>query len=277
MKRLIVNADDYGLSARVDDGILRAHESGIVTSTSVLACIPHAPSEIVRAKARCPELALGVHLCLTDLVPLSPANEIPTLLGSNGCFPHRSDFNRRIQTIDLGEVRLELGRQIDRFAASAGPPTHLDSHQFVTNWYPPLVTIMCELARAHGSIPVRWFPRFSRFLVANETLTSTEAQRYEADCAAVREELSPVSPGRFLHDFYGDRATEPTLLALLAELQSGVAELMCHPGEEDTSLADGYREPRPRELAILTAPTVREAVRTHGVQLVHYANAWSDE
>ena len=70
MKRLIVNADDLGRSAGVDDGILRAHREGIVTSATLMTNAPSTQHAASLARAT-PTLAVGVHLVLTYARPLS--------------------------------------------------------------------------------------------------------------------------------------------------------------------------------------------------------------
>src|SRR6266852_1595874 len=76
--RLVVNADDLGLHPQIDQGILRAHREGIVTSATVLATGSNARAAI--AAARSQGLALGVHLCLTTrLPPAAPVDEVRSL------------------------------------------------------------------------------------------------------------------------------------------------------------------------------------------------------
>ena len=76
MKRLIVNADDFGRAPGVNQGILDAHTHGIVTSTTVMINYPDAPAGIERAQADAPDLGLGLHLNLTSGPPISAPEDI---------------------------------------------------------------------------------------------------------------------------------------------------------------------------------------------------------
>jgi predicted glycoside hydrolase/deacetylase ChbG (UPF0249 family) len=80
---LIVNADDFGISEAVNRGVVEAHERGIVTSASLMAAGP-AFDHAVELARRCPRLAVGVHLTLTEQQPLT---ETPSLLTAEGALP----------------------------------------------------------------------------------------------------------------------------------------------------------------------------------------------
>src|SRR3989442_12181882 len=91
VKRLIVNADDFGRSAGVDRGILRAHREGIVTSTTFMANAPRADEAAALARAT-PTLDVGVHLVLTHDRPLTDPVRIPSLVRADGSFGRPSDL-----------------------------------------------------------------------------------------------------------------------------------------------------------------------------------------
>ena len=103
----IVNADDFGMSAEVDRGILEAHDRGIVTSTSLLVDEPDAEAAVQEARRR-PKLGLGVHVA----------------------FDSRGKWF--VDVTDLDIVQREIHRQIDRFIRMTGAtPDHIDSHHHV--------------------------------------------------------------------------------------------------------------------------------------------------
>jgi predicted glycoside hydrolase/deacetylase ChbG (UPF0249 family) len=115
-RRLVVNADDFGLSAGVNAGILDAHRHGIVTSTSLMVRGAAADEAVAAASAH-PQLALGLHVDLAEWAcedgRWRPVYEV-------------------VDTADATAVAAELTRQLDRFRALTGrAPTHLDSHQHV--------------------------------------------------------------------------------------------------------------------------------------------------
>lgn len=132
MKRLVVNADDFGRSHGINRGVALAHDQGIVTSASAMVCWPAAEEAAELARAR-PALGVGLHVDLGEWVQ------------SNGDW--RSAYRR---PATAGEVEAQLGR----FRALFGrEPTHLDSHQHVHR-EEPLRAILTDVGRTLG-IPVR--------------------------------------------------------------------------------------------------------------------------
>jgi predicted glycoside hydrolase/deacetylase ChbG (UPF0249 family) len=220
MKRLIVNADDYGAGRGINRGIVEAHRDGIVTSASLMVEMPGS-EEAARLAAALPRLSVGLHAVLTA------EHGAPTV-----------EFD------DRERCRAELRRQLERFAQLAGgPPTHLDSHHHVHR-DPRLLPCFLELA---------------------------EEQRIP---------LREHSPARHLPDFYGqwdDGQTHPesiapaSLLRLLAELDSGVTELGCHPGCVESDFRSSYSAEREVELRTLCDPAVRSAIGELGIELTNFA------
>lgn len=135
---LIVNADDFGLSPGVSQGIITAHQTGIVTSASLMVRRPGA-AEAVAMSRDCRRLALGLHLDLCEWVCTD------------------GEWSLRYEVVPLHDVvavRDEAGRQLDAFRALVGrEPTHLDSHQHY-HMQEPLRAIITEVAQA-VDVPLR--------------------------------------------------------------------------------------------------------------------------
>jgi len=137
-RRLIVNADDLGLSAGVNHGIARAHEHGIVTSASLLVRGEHAPAAAAWARTR-PRLSVGLHV---DLGRWRYAGT-PWI----GAF-------EEVPLDDAAALGAEVAAQVERFGALMGyAPTHLDSHRH-THRAEPVHSIVREHGRRLG-VPVR--------------------------------------------------------------------------------------------------------------------------
>jgi len=151
MAYIIVNADDFGISDGVCRSILELLEAGAITGTSLMCAALGATERLNRWGASHLSGFAGVHLHLTGGRPLSPANEVPTLLD------HKSGNFRdpRVGELpNLREVELEWRRQIEvAYTALGGSPTHLDSHHGVHR-IPELFEIYVGLASELG-IPVR--------------------------------------------------------------------------------------------------------------------------
>lgn len=93
--RLIVNADDFGWSRSITDGILCAHREGIVTDTSLLANQPASEYGISQLPS-VPRLGVGIHLNLCSGAPVLPAEQVPSLVGADGNFHSAPEMLRRL-------------------------------------------------------------------------------------------------------------------------------------------------------------------------------------
>lgn len=139
-RRLIVNADDFGQSAGVNDGIVRCHEHGILTSASMMVRWPHARSAAAYARASA-SLSVGLHLDLGEWVY------------------HAHEWVERYHVVEqdnAAAVQSEIARQLDMFRQLVGDePTHIDSHQHV-HLSSPVNRLVCEVGAALDR-PVRHF------------------------------------------------------------------------------------------------------------------------
>ena len=156
MYRLIVHADDFGLSERVNEGILQAHRHGILTSTSLIANGP-AFEQAVQICRAVPTLDVGIHLTLVEEPPLLSVAAVPSLVGAAGkLHPHARVFTKKYfrGQIQLREVRDELEAQIKMVMSHGISISHLDSHQHV-HMLPDVLRITVELAKAYGIPAIR--------------------------------------------------------------------------------------------------------------------------
>lgn len=248
MKRLIVNADDFGLTAGVSRGILEAHRRGIVTSTTLMANLP--VDGALLAELKVSRLGVGLHLNLTLGQPISPAEEIPSLLDADGKFFR--DPLRQAAEAKPAEMELELRAQLATFIRLRGrKPTHLDSHHHVGR-HLPIREVVIALAEELG-VPLRCQDAETRRDVRGRGLKSPE-------------------------HFFGESGPEAywsseRLLSHLAALPEGVSEFMTHPGYFDQDLAySRYGRQREVELRGLTDPAVSEAVVARGIRLCHFGD-----
>jgi chitin disaccharide deacetylase len=137
---LIVNADDFGRTAAINSGVIRAHEHGIVTSASLMVRWPAARAAAEYCRG-CPALAAGLHLDLEESIKRDG---------------HWYVVYRRVPAGDVGLARREVRRQLEMFRGLVGrDPTHLDSHQHIHIKDPSLTGIFVELAAELG-VPLRY-------------------------------------------------------------------------------------------------------------------------
>jgi predicted glycoside hydrolase/deacetylase ChbG (UPF0249 family) len=269
---LIVNADDYALTAGVSRAILTAHRNGIVTSTSVLAV---GPAFAQAAPAlRDSGIGVGAHLAAVgEDPPLLSAAEIPTLVDRGGRLPTswRALLPRvALGRIDLDDVRREFVAQLERIQGAGLELTHDDTHQHVHLW-PGIADVVLDVARTAGVRAVRIIRSEARspvgiavrrFARALEPKASAEGFRYTAAATGLDE---------------AGTLTRPKLSAAIDRLSRAAAasaELATHPGEPADADLDRYRwgYAWEHELAALTDATVRVEIERAGFVLGTYAD-----
>src|SRR4051794_9942405 len=128
--KLIVNADDYGITEATNRGIERAHRAGVVTSTTVMAN-QTAAAGAVALSSGCPDLGIGVHLTLTLGSPLAPIDTVRSLLDADGRLLRRESLIGRLRSSEVvpGHVASECAAQVRALRALGLEPDHWDVHQ----------------------------------------------------------------------------------------------------------------------------------------------------
>ena len=278
MRRLIVNADDFGLHAAVNRGILAAHTEGIVSSTSLMAG-GAALDDAVRIAKQCPQLGVGVHLTLVGARPVLPVAEVSSLLDESGAFYGSYPlFIKRFLRgkIRLAEVERELAAQIDRIRMAGIQPSHLDSHQHL-HVLPGIGGLVLDLARRFSIRAIRIPAEPVAFIGATPATVGRLAGRGGLTMLANLFRQHAAAAGIRTSDHFfgmlaGGQLTEPAILAILRRLPPGDSELMTHPGFADESLADAYRwgYQWDAERQALAAPAVRELLVERQIRLISF-------
>lgn len=249
MRKLIVNADDFGLTRGCTEGILQAWQKGVVTDTSLLVTTPHL-AETVKAAQGAGMDRCGLHLTLTVGRPVLSPTVIPTLYGAKEHFVTRADW-RAGRKIVLAEVEAEWRAQLQRFLATGLRLNHLDSHHHVHAWLgEEVLALFGRLAEEFG-VPVR---------------------QIDANSKHVLRQAGVATPDVFYGDFFDDGVSAEALLKLASRPWEGVLEVMAHPAayDEETWRISSYRDKREAELTLLTDPALREAWRQAGIELVSF-------
>ena len=147
--KLILNADDFGLSASVNKGIIECFNEGLISSTTMMMNTPYTDEAIKLAKEHNIK-NIGVHLNLTYGKSVLPASEVPSLVDENGTFHYVCMLGYYTQYLD---AKKELRAQIEKFLDSGLTPDHLDHHHYF-NEIPNILKAYLELA-AEYKLPVR--------------------------------------------------------------------------------------------------------------------------
>jgi hopanoid biosynthesis associated protein HpnK len=244
LSRLIINADDFGLTSGVNRAILELHQAGVLTSTTLMARAGATP-EAIRMALASPSLGVGCHIVLVDGEPVLPPNEIPSLIDKKtGSFPPSlTTFLARLFSgrVSPAEIEAESAAQIALLQRAGLRLTHIDTHKH-THMFPPVLdgvlraarkagiravrnpfepewavraTPRASLARTFEVIALRRLGPFFRGLIAKHHATTTDGT------------IAVTGTGRFDTD---------TVRALLREMPEGSWELVTHPGYNDADL-----------------------------------------
>ena len=283
-KRLIVNADDFGMSRGISDGILLAHQYGFLTSASLMVNMPATEYAIARLRAT-PALGIGVHLNICQGRPLSSPREVPSLVDQNGDFHPPPVMIRKLWKWQVAsrEVELEFRRQIRWMKDRGLQPTHADSHHHM-HIYPAAVSAFARALAAEEIECVRasrctCWPQsgspggphvggiFRRVLVRayrGALQTAILRRFYSAD-----SRVCFVSIERRDAESLGD-----SWKSAFENLPPGTFEFACHPGlfERGFSESDRIHRLREDELRWLTDPAMRELIARIGVLLISSAD-----
>ena len=271
MKRLIINADDYGWTPNISRGIREAHLQGVVTSTTCMMNVPTSAYDVALAVQETPRLGLGVHLVLTMGRPILPVEAVPSLVDENGNHFRYAAFMQNLPHLDITEVKAEWRAQVEVFIRAAGrKPDHLDSHQHASFFAPELFRAMLEIASEYNC-PIR-----NPIAYGGDAITGLPGAADSLSGLAPRlmQEFDTRNPETVFVDFYDDGATQENLLDIFGRLENGTAEIMCHPGYVDAALTKEsvYTLQRERELKILIDPAVKQAIQANGIELITFAN-----
>lgn len=248
MKQLIVNADDFALTKGISDGIIKAHQNGIVTSTSIMANSPHFEEGVSLLKT-VPSIGVGVHLNLSWGKPVLPHTSVTSLVDNNGIFYRKPHLLP--STINIDEMKKELETQINKTTDSGIKISHLDSHHHLHTTRPEFFQLFMELASLY-KLPLRTLENTKRKLLHN---------------------CNVPTPDNFIGSFFGHQhISEEFLYSIITSIHAGISELMCHPGIPDEFLVNesSYIEERQMELDLLTKPIVKEWLKNNDIQLVSY-------
>ena len=247
MKQLIVNADDFGLHTLINAGIIKGHQEGFITSTSLM---PSAPcwQEAVRLAKENPRLGIGVHLTLVGGVPsVLPKEQVSSLLDDDGLFlPDYVAFAKRYYSgaVKRSELEAELRAQLERALSCGVNITHIDSHQH-THVLPGINSLVLKLSNEYNIIRVR-IPKEGYFFTGGfqtgvGRLIGRSGLSFCADMAALRaDSLGLRHPQHFYGMLAGGHLNAQLIANILRQLPEGVSEIMTHPGLDSAALGKAF-------------------------------------
>ena len=268
MRRLIVNADDFGRSHSINQAVIQAHQRGILTTASLMvngaAC-----EEAVQLARQNPTLGVGLHLSLAFGTSALPPSEIPDLVDTQGNFsndPVKTGFKYFINRRCHPQLEKEISAQFERFQQTGLPLDHVNGHLHF-HLHPTIFKIIAHNA-PHWNVRHFRFTRDPFFLNAR---LAKGRWFYRLSHAIIFRILSRRAAGNFAgwnvrspsHVFgllQHALVDEDFILRLLPELPPGDSELYSHPSLDDFK----------HEFDALISPRVRETIERCGIKLIRY-------
>ena len=265
-KQLVVNADDFGFTPDVNEGIVEAHRHGILTAATLMAN-GEAFDDAVRLARETPSLDVGCHLVLVGGRSLVTGEPLPATI------------THLLGALALRQIRVydELRAQVRRTMDSGLQPSHLDTHKH-THLAPQVLE---AVARIGEEFRIPWIRRPLDFPLGAARGTVPVLKRLTSDALGFLR--GPIHRAirqhgcRTTDHFAGFQITgrwcTRELIELIALIPEGSTELMCHPGRCGPALCSAptrLKQSREEELRALVAPEVRKAIDQAGIDLVNF-------
>jgi hopanoid biosynthesis associated protein HpnK len=284
MKRLIVNADDFGFTRGVNAGILRAYKMGIVTSTTIMANGGAFEDAIELARSN-PGLGVGCHLVAVGGRPIAQSSELGPLLDRDGALPPTlmQLFIKIARRPVVAEVLVrEFRSQLERVIGAGIEPTHVDTHKH-SHTHPQVMKALSRVIAEFGIKRVRnpferivthsRLSNFSKIAYLKQSGLSAAIQPGAVMFKRLVREYGLRTPDRFFGVKMTGMLDSAAIRSIMEDLGEGTSELMCHPGFCDDELKRGrtrLKHERELELEALCNTSLREVAEEQGIELINY-------
>ncbi len=282
MKRVIVTADDFGLSIGINEAIEEAHQRGALTTASLMVGARATREAIERAR-RLPSLRVGLHLVLVNGTPVSSPETIPDLLDPRGEFcPHlfRSGVKFFFRPGVRQQLEVEIRAQFQAFRSTGLSLDHVNCHNHM-HLHPTIGGLVLKVGREFGLRAVRYpyepvLPswRASRKGLGRKGVSGLFLWPW---LALLRKQLrrAQVLSNHFVFGMHDSGNMKLDLvLRFLQYLPPGVTEIYFHPASRPDSeldrVAKNYRYQE--EFATLTSPALRQALQASGIQCISFSD-----
>jgi len=269
--RLIINADDFGLSGPINRGIIETIENGVVNSVSQIATGRETDSacEYVSRKK---ELFTGWHINLTTGRPVLDPGQVSTLTDRNGFFlgKNRFVFKALAGLLDANECRSELMAQLDRLVKHNIQITHIDSHHdihylpFVADIIKPiLIDLNVRYIRYHRS-RIEFCRFFGLLSLLDKALIQQLAKR------SLYQFNKHFIDFIWFRELYQYKNKLKVLKSYISGMPPGVNMVICHPGYDDkkNELNLKYNDQRLEEMKVLCNSDILLFLKQHHVKMI---------
>jgi chitin disaccharide deacetylase len=292
VRNLIINADDFGLTAGVNRAILETHLEGVVSSATLMANGPAFEDAVSKARSA-PNLSVGCHVVLVDGTPVSLPSTVDTLLAIRSAEPDKfysslSAFAARAMLggFDRDQLVTEITAQIRKIQAAGLQVTHLDTHKHA-HIFPEILVAIMRAARICGvrairnpivpvkSLPAKLFKgkpelwkRYGQVRMLHSFSGQFRKRTKRAGLLTPDGVIGVIETGSLESSGYGS-----LLRQTLAGLPEGTWEFVCHPGYNDADLrAANTRllDSRDEERRLLTSPEFRQFLDEQNIRVISY-------
>jgi hopanoid biosynthesis associated protein HpnK len=283
MRRLIMNADDFGFTSGVNRAIVEAHTRGVVTSSTLMANGAAFAEAALLAKAN-PRLSVGCHVVLIDGEPVLDVQKLPSLTAQGHFRDGLKTFAARAIAgrMKAEEITAEATAQIRKIQAAGISVSHVDTHKH-THLFPQVLRPVLRAAAECGVRAVRnpFGPRMplrSSQLLRRPNLWTRYAEvrvlsRFAGKFREAVDREGFATPDGTLGIEVTGTLDETLFQAIAETIPEGTWEFVCHPGYNDGDLQAArtrLRESRETELRALTLPAAREVLDRQGIELISY-------
>jgi predicted glycoside hydrolase/deacetylase ChbG (UPF0249 family) len=278
VRRLLINADDLGITSQRSHGIFVAHEQGFVRSASLLPNFSESQKAARHARER--ELPTGLQINLCEGAPISRESDIETLLTTDGFFLDLKTLHRMLGEGDIAKehIERELRSQFEWFLDHHGQPTHVCGHHHI-HVHPVVAPVLAALFDRYGisfvRIPSEPVPPFGFEI---EEAQSREIAAISKQAEAARSLFAAhgvQSTGHFRGLALQGNASNRNLRHILSRLPEGVTELMVHPGSQNPHGTPFEIDPqRVTEFNMVMNPELAAELAERKIELCSFADLY---
>lgn len=290
-KALIINADDFGLSPKVSQGIIQAWQQGVVSSTSALVTARGSLEHVANAPT---DLPMGLHLNITTGTPLSKPEDIPTLVNAQGTFYDMPAFLKQLSAVDFEDIRREIYAQAAAMQ-QIRPFDHLDYHHHIFALYHPFFALLIDMAKDFA-VPVRQPAVYGGIRLPArrrnygimlhylreglqspyrvlQALPKMLPHHWQEHNRALRRH-GVATTEQMISDIYGNAKLE-NFRSIIQQLPKGISEIVVHPAAEVDGalelLGGNYLQGRVDELTLLCDNHANTIIREAGISMLDFS------
>lgn len=258
MKKVIINADDFGMSEAFNYGVIRSVQTGVVSSTTIMINQPAAEHAISLLK-EVPGLYVGLHVNLTTGFPVSDPEDIPSLVKPDGSYIGSKDFKTHKKQFSYEDAYTETVAQIEKFKDLFGfYPTHIEPHSAMDDNSAKALLDAARKYKLHTDV-----------FYKGKIIQPNENDYLQIEQVLDKKVMEIINRGVTFADFASDQ------YHLLAHQNNGlVTELHFHPGFLDQYIFDHstLTIPRVRDLNTLTSAQLKEWLKKNNIEPISFGD-----